>query len=587
MLLGENSRTVSTAVADEVREINRVLPRGVRIDPFYDRTELVEKTLRTVGRNLAEGGALVILVLLVMLRNLRAGLVGAAMIPLCTLGAFIGMRAAGVSGNLMSLGALDFGLLVDGAIILLENAVHHLAARREALGRALTAKERDAVVLESAREVRSATAFGELIIALVYVPVLALEGVEGKMFHPMALTVLFALATAFALSLTLVPAAASIILSRETRDQDLGARRAAGVRAAPRDRAAPPAGSARGGRGAAGVERRGGAIARVGVRSAPRRGVDRDRGEPPPVDVARRVRASGRRDRADAPALLRGGHGGVEDRAPRDRQRPYGRRAERRLRDAPTARRVASSGRSRAPRGAHVRRAARGPSGRGLRVLAADRDAQQRAPEWCARRRGRAALRRRPRHALVREPSRGAGALINAGRRRRAGRPRRGPPGAPRRGRSRGCRALRCERRRCAFGDRRRGRRDGGRGDRGAATLSAANEALGGSARRRRGAASHAAAPGWEARSFLSRPWRASRSSTSRRWSITTPVGAASSCSATSAVATSGASSPKRVVASTGPRGSLRATTRAGADSSKTSPARGCGSRSWCPRCSR
>ena len=218
MLLGENSRTVSTAVADEVREINRVLPRGVRIDPFYDRTELVEKTLRTVGRNLAEGGALVILVLLLMLRNLRAGLVGAAMIPLCTLGAFIGMRAAGVSGNLMSLGALDFGLLVDGAIILLENAVHHLAARREALGRPLTARERDAVVLASAREVRSATAFGELIIALVYVPVLALEGVEGKMFHPMALTVLFALATAFALSLTLVPAAASIILSRETRD---------------------------------------------------------------------------------------------------------------------------------------------------------------------------------------------------------------------------------------------------------------------------------------------------------------------------------------------------------------------------------
>ncbi len=218
MLLGENSRTVSTAVSDEVREINRSLPPGVHLDPFYDRTELVEKTLRTVGRNLAEGGALVVVMLLLMLRSLRAGFLAAAMIPLCTLGAFIGMRAAGVSGNLMSLGALDFGLLVDGAIILIENAVHHLAARRASLGRALTPRERDAVVLTSAREVRAATAFGELIIALVYVPMLALEGVEGRMFKPMALTVLFALATAFALSLTFVPAAASLVLSRSTYD---------------------------------------------------------------------------------------------------------------------------------------------------------------------------------------------------------------------------------------------------------------------------------------------------------------------------------------------------------------------------------
>lgn len=133
--------------------------------------------------------------------------------------AFIGMREAGVSGNLMSLGAIDFGLLVDGGIILLENALHHLSQERGRLGRPLDQGERDRVVLRSAMEVRSATAFGELIIALVYLPILTLEGVEGKMFRPMALTVLFALLGAFVLSLTFVPAAASVLLSTETVDR--------------------------------------------------------------------------------------------------------------------------------------------------------------------------------------------------------------------------------------------------------------------------------------------------------------------------------------------------------------------------------
>lgn len=218
MLVGENSRTVASAVDVAVREINRSLPAGVRVEPFYDRTELVQKTLKTVARSLAEGGALVVIVLFVMLRNLRAGLVGAAMIPLCMCGAFIGMRLAGVSGNLMSLGAIDFGLIVDGAIILLENAVHHLSEEYEHLGRPLTRAERDRVMLRSALEVRSATAFGELIIALVYVPILALEGVEGRMFRPMALTVLFALATAFVMSLTFVPALAALLLPANVRD---------------------------------------------------------------------------------------------------------------------------------------------------------------------------------------------------------------------------------------------------------------------------------------------------------------------------------------------------------------------------------
>ncbi len=219
MLQGENSREVAQAVQAAVDRINPTLPKGVRIEPFYDRTTLVSQTIHTVTRNLLEGGALVVVVLFLMLRNLRAGLIAAAMIPLSMCVAFFGMRLTGVSGNLMSLGALDFGLVVDGAVILLENAVHHIAEERSKLGRALEPKERDAVVLRSALEVRSATAFGEMIIALVYLPVLTLEGVEGKMFRPMALTVLFALLGAFLLSLTFVPALASLLLSSRTVDK--------------------------------------------------------------------------------------------------------------------------------------------------------------------------------------------------------------------------------------------------------------------------------------------------------------------------------------------------------------------------------
>jgi cobalt-zinc-cadmium resistance protein CzcA len=219
MLQGENSRAVARAVQAAVDQLNPTLPPGVRIVTFYDRTTLVNRTIATVAKNLAEGGVLVVVVLLLMLRNLRAGLLAAAMIPLSMLVAFLGMREAGVSGNLMSLGAIDFGLVVDGAIILLENAVHHLSGERERLGRPLDRPERDAVLLRSALEVRTATAFGEIIIALVYLPVLTLEGVEGKMFRPMALTVLFALLGAFVLSLTFIPAAASYLLSANTVDK--------------------------------------------------------------------------------------------------------------------------------------------------------------------------------------------------------------------------------------------------------------------------------------------------------------------------------------------------------------------------------
>ncbi len=219
MLIGENSRVVSRAVDEAAMRINRTLPAGVRIEVFYDRTTLVNKTIRTVAKNLIEGGLLVIVVLFLMLRNLRAGIIAASMIPLCMLIAFIGMKSAGISGNLMSLGAIDFGLVVDGAIIMLENAVHHLSEEYRSLGRPLQRRERDAVVLRSALEMSSATAFGLVIIALVYLPILALQGVEGKTFRPMALTVLFALGGAFVLSLTFVPALASLVLPPDAQDK--------------------------------------------------------------------------------------------------------------------------------------------------------------------------------------------------------------------------------------------------------------------------------------------------------------------------------------------------------------------------------
>ncbi|MCP3064175.1 CusA/CzcA family heavy metal efflux RND transporter [Myxococcus sp. K38C18041901] len=220
MLIGQNSREVVNDVKAEVERIRPTLPPGVTLDAFYDRTDLVKKTVQTVARNLIEGGLLVVVVLFVMLRNLRAGLLAAAAIPLAMLSAFIGMRALGISGNLMSLGAIDFGLIVDGALIIVENAVRHIAERSHELGRALTREERDEVVYRSAVEVRQAAAFGEVIIGVVYLPILALSGIEGKMFKPMAITVICALAGAFVLSLTFVPALASVMLPRKTEERE-------------------------------------------------------------------------------------------------------------------------------------------------------------------------------------------------------------------------------------------------------------------------------------------------------------------------------------------------------------------------------
>jgi heavy metal efflux system protein len=210
MLTGENSRTVTLAVKAKLEALKPSLPAGTRIEPFYDRSKLVARTVGTLATNLAEGAALVIVILLLLLGDLRAGLVVALVIPLSLIFAVTLMNAGGLSGNLMSLGAIDFGLLVDGAVIIVENASRRLSERRAALGRDLTGEERIQVVEAATLEVRSASLFGELIIAIVYLPLLALTGLEGKLFQPMATTVLFALGGAFVLSVTLVPVLTSL-----------------------------------------------------------------------------------------------------------------------------------------------------------------------------------------------------------------------------------------------------------------------------------------------------------------------------------------------------------------------------------------
>ncbi len=212
MLLGENSATVTQAVKDKLASLQASLPEGTRVEAFYDRSLLVHRTLTTVSRNLVEGALLVIFVLFLLLGDLRAGIVVATSIPLSLLFALSAMKVLGLSGNLMSLGAIDFGLIVDGAVIIVENSVRRLAESRAALGRTLTSEERVRVVGDSTLEVRSASVFGEAIIAIVYLPILALIGVEGKLFRPMATTVLFALLGAFILSLTLVPVLTSYIV---------------------------------------------------------------------------------------------------------------------------------------------------------------------------------------------------------------------------------------------------------------------------------------------------------------------------------------------------------------------------------------
>jgi cobalt-zinc-cadmium resistance protein CzcA len=220
MLVGENSREVSTRVAERLAQINGSLPAGVVARAVYDRTSLVDSTIRTVKANLLEGALLVVFTLFVLLGNLRAGLITAAVIPLSMLFTVTGMAANKVSGNLMSLGALDFGLIVDGAVIIIENCLRRYAQEQGRLRRLLTREERMSLAFEATREVRGATMFGELIIAIVYVPIFALTGVEGKMFHPMAFTVVAALLGAMILSVTFVPAAVAVFITGKVAEHE-------------------------------------------------------------------------------------------------------------------------------------------------------------------------------------------------------------------------------------------------------------------------------------------------------------------------------------------------------------------------------
>lgn len=233
MLIGENSRTVSRAVAARLEQINRSLPAGVKAVTVYDRTNLVEKAIATVKKNLIEGAILVIAILFLFLGNIRAALITAMVIPLAMLFTFTGMFANKVSANLMSLGALDFGIIVDGAVVIVENAIRRLAHAQHKHARVLTRSERFHEVFAAAKEARRPLIFGQLIIMVVYLPIFALTGVEGKMFHPMAFTVVIALLGAMILSVTFVPAAIAMFVTGKVKEEEGFVMRTARLRYAP------------------------------------------------------------------------------------------------------------------------------------------------------------------------------------------------------------------------------------------------------------------------------------------------------------------------------------------------------------------
>ncbi|HEX2099695.1 MAG TPA: CusA/CzcA family heavy metal efflux RND transporter, partial [Candidatus Synoicihabitans sp.] len=220
MLAGGNSRVVAREVAAKLAEVQERLPVGVEAKPLYNRSDLVSRTIQTVRNNLFEGAVLVIVVLFALLGNFRAAFIVALAIPLSMLFAVTGMVESRVTGNLMSLGAIDFGLIIDGAVVMVENVLRHLAERQRELGRTLTRDEHAQAVRSSALEVARPTVFGVLIITVVYVPVLALTGIEGKMFRPMALTVIFALLGSLVLALTLMPVLCSYFLRGRVKEAD-------------------------------------------------------------------------------------------------------------------------------------------------------------------------------------------------------------------------------------------------------------------------------------------------------------------------------------------------------------------------------
>ena len=220
MMMGENSRTVARAVDAKVQEIQKTLPKGVVIETVYDRTDLVERAIATVRNNLVEGAILVIIILFLFLGNFRAALITACVIPLSMLFTLSGMAQQQISANLMSLGALDFGIIVDGAVVIVENCIRRLAEYQHQVGRRLTRKERFREVFLAARQARRPLIFGQLIILVVYLPIFALSGVEAKLFHPMAATVVFALLGAIILSITFVPAAVALFVTGEVKEKE-------------------------------------------------------------------------------------------------------------------------------------------------------------------------------------------------------------------------------------------------------------------------------------------------------------------------------------------------------------------------------
>lgn len=220
MLVGSNSRTVAQAAAAKLQDANASLPEGVTATAVYDRTGLVERTMQTISKNLIEGALLVIVVLFLLLGNFRAALITAAVIPLAMLFTITGMVRGGVSGNLMSLGALDFGLIVDGAVIIIENCLRRFGEMQHRLGRKLTREERNDLTATATVEVIRPSLFGMFIIAAVYLPIFALTGIEGKMFHPMAITVVLALTGAMVLSLTFVPASIAIFMGNRVEEKE-------------------------------------------------------------------------------------------------------------------------------------------------------------------------------------------------------------------------------------------------------------------------------------------------------------------------------------------------------------------------------
>ncbi len=220
MLLGENSRTVALRARDKIKEIQGTLPKGVTLIPVYDRSELVNATLGTVEHNLLTGACLVVIVLLLLVGNVRAALITGITIPLSLLATFLIMKPFGISGNLMSLGALDFGIIVDGVVIVIDNCVRRIQEKAQELKRTLSKDETKAVIADASIEIRQAAGFGQLIIVVVFLPLFGLVGIEGKMFQPMAATFAIAVFAALILSFTTAPALASLLLTGNLKEQE-------------------------------------------------------------------------------------------------------------------------------------------------------------------------------------------------------------------------------------------------------------------------------------------------------------------------------------------------------------------------------